>query len=181
MMWVLGLLMGTAYADFPSPPGSQSSEVGMMEGPPLGIGAGVVLGVPVGASVSWRPGDAFALQGTIGWHGQEQRVSTSVDLLINILDMESQDIEDGRFVAYAGPGAVVRWGWIRSVQLSNRQVEKPMMGLRVPAGVVYLPEERPVDVFLELVPTVYFIPESELDVTAVVGARVYFGGPKTHL
>ena len=40
----------------------------------------------------------------------------------------------------------------RSVQLSNRQVEKPMMGLRVPAGVVYLPEERPVDVFLELVP-----------------------------
>ena len=153
----------------------------MMEGPPLGVGAGLALGIPTGLSLSWRPGDSFTVQGELGWHGQEQRVSTSLDLVISILDLETEDLDEGRFVAYAGPGVVVRWGWVRNVQISNRQIEKPMMGVRVPAGVVYLPENRRADVFLEFAPTIYFIPDSELDVTAVLGGRVYFGGPNTHL
>jgi len=152
-----------------------------LSGSPLGIGAGVALGVPSGLSVSWRPGDAFSVQGALGWHGQEQRLSTSFDLLVNIVDLESRDLEDARFVAYAGPGFVVRWGYVRNVQLSNWDVGKPMMGFRIPAGVVFLPEEWRVDAYLELAPTFYVIPATEVDLTAVLGARIYFGGPNTHL
>ena len=178
LLWLSG---GLALADYQGVHGSLDDEVGTLEGPPLGIGVGPVIGVPLGVSGVWRPGDAFAVQGSLGWHGQEERVSTSVDLVLQLLDLESEDLDAGRFVTYAGPGVVVRWGSVRNVQVSDWLVDRPMMGLRVPAGMVYLPEERRVDVFLELAPTFYMIPQTEVDLTAVLGARVYIGGSKTHL
>ena len=84
-------------------------------------------------------------------------------------------------MAYTGIGTVVRWGWVRNVQLSDWGVDKPMMGFRVPSGVVFLPEDRRLDVFLEFAPTVYVVPESAFDLAAALGARLYFGGPDTHL
>ena len=175
------LLTCQAWADYPQVDTSLGKDSSTLEGPPLGFGVGAVLGVPTGLTSSWRPGDFFALQASLAWHGQEERVSTSVDLLINIMDLESKDLEDGRFVAYVGTGLVVRWGWIRSVKLTAWQIERPMMGIRIPAGVVYLPEDRRLDVFLEFAPTFYVVPESEMDLSASLGARLYFGGPRTHL
>jgi len=152
-----------------------------LKGPPLGIGAGVVLGVPTGLSASWRPGDFFSVQATLAWHGQEERASTGLDLLINVYEIDSSDVEEGRFLAYAGPGVVVRWGWARNVQLTDWSVDKPMMGLRLASGVVFLPENHRIDVFLEFAPTFYIIPEAERDLAAMLGARIYFSGPDSHL
>jgi len=175
------LLSNLAWADYPQVDTSLGNDAQGLEGAPLGVGAGFVLGVPTGLSASWRPGDAFAVQASLAWHGQEKRVSTSMDLIINFYEIESDDVEEGRFVAYAGPGFVVRWGWVRNVQLSDWGVDKPMLGFRIPAGVVYLPEDKRVDVFLEVAPTLYVVPSNDLDLAAVLGARVYFGGLDIHL
>ena len=176
-----GLLSMAAWADYPQVDTSLGRSESGLRGPPLGIGVGATLGVPSGLSVSWRPSDAFVLQAGIDWHGQEQRMATHADLLINIVELEAEDVDVGRFVAYAGPGFVVRWGWVRDVRLDDWNVGKPMMGIRVPAGVVYLPDERRMDVFLELAPSFYMIPSSAFDLSAYLGARVYFGGSRTHL
>lgn len=181
---IVGLLYAfsmMAQADYPQVDTSLGHSESGLQGSPLGFGAGVTLGVPSGLSFSWRPSDAFVVQAGVDWFSQEQRMATHADLLINIVELESEDVDSGRFVAYAGTGFVVRWGWVRDVQLTDWNVGKPMMGIRVPAGVVFLPDERRLDVFLELAPSFYVIPSSNFDLSGYLGARIYFGGPETHL
>ncbi len=180
-VFVWAIFSSVAWAGYPQVDTSLGKDRSTLQGPPLGYGVGVTLGVPTGLTANWRPSDIFALQGGLSWHGQEDRVSTYADLLINLSELESSDIEDGRFVAYAGLGSVVRWGQIGNIQLSDRNVGKAMMGIRIPTGVVYLPEDRRLDVFLEVVPTFYVLPQSQADLSATVGARIYFGGEQSHL
>ena len=181
ILFTTAVLIGAAWAEYPQVDTSLGKDDSALQGPPLGYGLGVTLGVPTGLSATWRPSDIFALQAGLAWHGQEERISSSADLLINISELESDDIEDGLFMVYAGIGTVVRWGQIGNIKISDWNVGKAMMGIRIPTGVVYLPEERRVDVFLEVVPTFYVIPTSEVDLSAAIGARIYFGGEDSHL
>ena len=48
------------------------------------------------------------------------------------------------------------------------------MGVRVPVGVLYNFKDPRVDLFLELVPVVQLIPDTDFDFDAAIGARYYF-------
>ena len=48
------------------------------------------------------------------------------------------------------------------------------LGVRVPLGLAYLFQTAPVDIFLEIVPILDFIPETDFRINAALGARYYF-------
>ncbi|MFO7949409.1 MAG: hypothetical protein R6U36_03470, partial [Candidatus Fermentibacteraceae bacterium] len=47
------------------------------------------------------------------------------------------------------------------------------LGVRIPLGAAYLFEEAPVEIFLEVVPVVDLVPDTDLDMDAALGARIY--------
>ena len=48
------------------------------------------------------------------------------------------------------------------------------LGVRFPVGIAYLFDGAPVDIFLEVVPTLNLIPETDVDLDAALGARYWF-------
>ena len=48
------------------------------------------------------------------------------------------------------------------------------LGVRFPVGIAYLFDGAPVDVFLEVVPTLNLIPDTDVDLDAAIGARYWF-------
>jgi hypothetical protein len=47
------------------------------------------------------------------------------------------------------------------------------LGARVPLGAGYIFEEAPVELFLEVVPVLELAPDTDLDMDAALGARIY--------
>jgi len=48
------------------------------------------------------------------------------------------------------------------------------LGIRFPVGVAYLFDDAPVDLFLEVAPTLDLVPGTYLDFDAGLGVRYYF-------
>ena len=49
-------------------------------------------------------------------------------------------------------------------------------GLRIPVGLAYEFEGAPFDVFVEIVPTMDFAPDTDFDLEGAIGGRFWFGG-----
>ncbi len=49
------------------------------------------------------------------------------------------------------------------------------VGIRVPVGLNYLFENAPLDLFLEVVPRLELVPDTEVNLNAAVGIRYFFG------
>lgn len=47
-------------------------------------------------------------------------------------------------------------------------------GVRIPVGLTFEPPELPIDIFIEVVPTLDVIPDMDFDFGAAIGARYYF-------
>jgi hypothetical protein len=51
---------------------------------------------------------------------------------------------------------------------------KDRLGVRFPLGIIYMFDDAPVDIFLEIVPIFDFVPKTEISFYAGIGARYYF-------
>ncbi len=142
-----------------------------------GFGLGLMVGEPTGISWKyWIAGDR-ALDGGLAWglsHGGYLHLHA--DYLFHKMDLIQ--VSEGKLPVYFGPGIRIRsWGddgyWRNGkyYEDGNNRVD---LGVRFPVGIAYLFDGAPVDVFLEVVPTLNLIPDTDVDLDAAIGARYWF-------
>jgi hypothetical protein len=84
----------------------------------------------------------------------------------------------GRLPLYYGPGLRMRsWNsgryWVNG-RWRDVGTNHTRLGVRFPVGLAYLFDGAPVDVFLEVVPTMDLIPGTSFDMGAGLGLRYWF-------
>ncbi len=142
-----------------------------------GFGAGIILGEPTGISVKgWISGDR-AIDGALAWSLRSgSYFSLHADYLFHNMDLIS--ISKGRLPLYYGPGARLRsWTGNRywdHGRWHDYDGSRASFGIRFPVGLDYLPDKAPVDVFLEVAPSLDLLPSTSFDVGAAIGARYWF-------
>lgn len=127
------------------------------------FGVGVMLGEPTGASLKYWLSDRLALDGGVGvsFRG-EDNLHLHSDVLYHFPDVI--DIGRGSLPIYVGGG----------VRYKFRDNRDDLFGFRVPAGIAYMFEDIPVDVFFEVAPVLDVHPETKWRFTAGIGARYWF-------
>jgi hypothetical protein len=136
-----------------------------------GFGAGIMVGDPTGlAFKAWMGGDR-AIAGGLAWSFvDEGYFHAHADLLFHKMDLIT--VGRGQLPLYFGPGLRLRtWG---DGNDRNDNDGRTDIGVRFPVGLAYLFDGAPVDVFLEVVPTLDLIPRTDFDLDAAIGARYWF-------
>ena len=125
-----------------------------------GIGAGVIFGEPTGLSFkSWLT-SKNAVDAAVTWSAIDDYLYVHADFLIHNFDII--DVSDGQLPLYFGIGGKVGFGNDLS------------MGVRVPIGLDYMFSGAPVDIFVEVVPGLKFLPAIDFDVDGGIGIRYWF-------
>lgn len=127
-----------------------------------GFGLGIILGEPTGISAKYWTSSSTALDFGLGYSFvKNSRVHLHADYLfhVNNLFQTSENIS-----LYYGPGAR-----LRLVDVGDSR-----LGFRFDVGLVWIPRNAPIDVFLEIAPLLDIIPETDFTVNGGVGVRFFF-------
>jgi hypothetical protein len=136
---------------------------------PYAVGAGVMIGNPTGLSVAWRQDEKVVIAGGLTWSVSTSSIGLHADYQRTLFSIDDPNAPNLKFPVYVGAGARFR---TREKNRTNRA----NWALRVPLGIAVVPNNVPVDGFLEIAPTVEFWPDTgQLGVDAFIGARVFFG------
>jgi hypothetical protein len=133
---------------------------------PDGFGVGVLLGIPTGFSVAWRPGGPVWFDAAVGYSFENRSFATHTDVLVTLLDKPP---EDGtiHLPVWIGVGPRFRIGD------GTRTYNAGLVGLRVPVGFGVWGEGRPVEGWFEVAPGVAVVPEVRVVCDVAVGGRFY--------
>lgn len=127
------------------------------------FGAGIMLGEPIGASFKYWLSDKGAVDGGIGWSlSDHDNFHIHADYLYHLFDLVK--VDHGSLPVYFGGGLRVKF----------RDHEDDLVGFRAVAGLDYLFENQPIDIFLEAGPVFDVAPDFEVRFTAAIGARYWF-------
>lgn len=127
------------------------------------FGAGIVVGQPIGANAKYWLNNTMALDGTFGWSlRDDDDVYLNADILWHNFDLIPTS--SGRTAVYAGVGPSIEF----------RDEEDNRFGVRVPVGISYMLENKPVDVFVEVAPIVDVSPDVRGDFSVGIGVRYWF-------
>ncbi len=138
------------------------------------FGLGVILGEPTGISAKLWASSATAFDFGLGWsvggdrisdynggYNGGSRVHFHMDYLWHWFDaIHSSE----RFPLYTGVGGRINTGAGYNNSAAVRGV----------FGIVWLPHRTPIDVFLELVPSLQVVPSTGFGIDAGLGARFFF-------
>ncbi|MCC6540826.1 MAG: hypothetical protein IT225_01260 [Flavobacteriales bacterium] len=142
-----------------------------------GFGLGVMIGDPTGLSGKvWTGGDQAIDFGLAWGPWRSGYLHAHADLLFHNMDLIPVSV--GRLPLYYGPGIRMRaWNngryWHRGRYYDNHSTYVTV-GVRFPVGLAYLVENAPVDIFVEVAPTLDLIPGTYLNFDAGLGVRYYF-------
>jgi len=126
------------------------------------LGLGLMIGEPTGISLKYWSSETRAIGGGVAWSlGQYDAIHLHGDYLWHSYSV-FDDVDKGQLPVYYGVGG-------RIVFAENDAV----LGIRVPVGLNYRFEENPLDLFLELVPTVNLAPDTDFDMNGALGIRIY--------
>lgn len=127
------------------------------------FGAGLMLGEPLGASLKYWISDRGAIDGGVGWSFEDHNdFHIHADYLYHLYDLIP--VSEGRLPVYFGGGLRVKF----------RDHQDDLVGIRAVAGLDYLFQNQPVDIFLEAGPVFDVAPDFDVRFTAAVGARYWF-------
>lgn len=134
-----------------------------------GLGVGIVLGDPSGFSAKYWTSENNALDLGVGYSfmGVGSGVSIHIDYLYHLNDIIKSE---NRLPVYYGFGLRFRFP-------SN---EPNGFGVRGVAGVLWYPENLPLDLFAELAPSFRLLPNAALDLSFGIGARYYINFNSTN-
>lgn len=126
------------------------------------FGLGIILGEPTGISFKSWHNKNIAYDGAIAWSlgGKDDALHIHLDYLIH--NFRKFKVEEGKLAFYYGIGGRIKLE------------DKSRLGVRVPLGFSYVPEEIPIDVFFEIVPVFDLVPETDLGLNGAIGCRYYF-------
>jgi hypothetical protein len=127
-----------------------------------GFGLGIIVGEPTGISAKYWLSSQNALDFGLGYSFvQKGRLHFHMDYLFhhqNIFRAEEN------FALYYGPG----------FRLRTVEGDDARLGARFGVGLVWLPRNAPVDVFVEIAPILDIIPATRFQVNAGLGFRFFF-------
>ena len=128
------------------------------------LGLGVIIGEPTGPCFKYWLGSKSAIDGAVAWsfdrHGS---LHIHADYLLHYFSFI--DVDKGRFPFYYGLGGRIKFG---------HNDDDDRLGVRIPIGLEYLFEGAPPGIFIELVPILDLVPETEIEYNAAIGVRYYF-------
>jgi len=126
-----------------------------------GFGLGIILGEPTGISFKHWTGHKTALVGAVAWaFGHENAFHLHLDYTLHNFRLIKAERHSIPF--YYGIG------------FRFKDEHKDRLGVRFPLGIIYMFDDAPIDIFLEIVPIFDLIPKTALSFNAGIGARYYF-------
>ena len=126
-----------------------------------GTGLGIIIGEPTGFSFKHWTSSTTAFDAAMAWSFiNEGAFHIHVDYLLHSFRLI--DVPEGKLPFYYGIGGRLKTS------------DKTRLGVRVPLGLAYLFQTAPIDIFLEVVPILDFIPKTDFRINAALGARYYF-------
>ena len=136
--------------------------------PPLGIGVGVVLGVPTGISLGYRAASKRSFSSAIAWSAPKNSLHVHIDYLFEVTQIVDPNAPMYQFPLYAGIGTRIQ------INQNATRYNSSLFGIRAPIGLVFLPQVIPFEVFAEIVPVMSLYPETQVTFDGAIGARYYF-------
>lgn len=135
------------------------------------VGLGLMVGEPTGISFKAWTSQTTAFDAGLAWSfGRYDAINIHGDYLWHHFGIFGDDVEKGQLPVYYGIGGRI----IFADDYPNPGDDNVVLGARVPVGINYLFESSSVGLFLEVVPIVNIIPETDFDINAALGARFYF-------
>lgn len=137
-----------------------------------GFGLGIIAGEPTGISLKGWQGRTTAIDGALAWSfAGKDFFQIHGDYLAHNFALIK--VEKGKLPFYYGIGGRIKF-FNNDDGGKARDNDKTRIGVRVPLGLAYLFERTTLDIFLEVVPILDLIPETELDLNAAIGIRYFF-------
>jgi len=136
-----------------------------------GFGLGIVAGEPTGISLKNWQGRTVALDAAVAWSfAGDGFIQLHGDYLSHNFSLLK--VEKGQLPFYYGIG-----GRLKLINIDDKRDErddKTRLGVRIPLGFAYLFEKVTLDLFVEVVPVLDLVPETEFDLNAAIGLRYFF-------
>jgi len=135
-----------------------------------GIGLGIIVGEPTGISLKSWQGRSTALDAALAWSFVgDDFIQIHGDYLSHNFTLF--EIEEGQLPFYYGIG-----GRLRFIEANGKRQNdnRTRLGVRIPLGLAYLFEKITLDIFVEVVPVLNLVPETEFDLNAALGLRYFF-------
>ena len=139
-----------------------------------GFGLGVIIGEPTGISAKLWTSPVNALDFGLGWsiggdrigkHEEDYDGGSRVHFHMDYLWHSFEAIRSSeRFPLYYGIGGRINSGGGYDATVAIRGV----------IGIVWLPHNTPIDIFLELVPALQIVPSTGFGIDAGIGVRYFF-------
>ncbi len=132
-----------------------------------GTGFGVIVGEPTGITAKHWLDDTTAIDLAFGASFEGR---TSIHLHGDYLwhNFSIFPVDQGQLPIYYGVGARYKDNRARSGRTRDH------FGIRVPFGIAYHLENRPLEIFGEIVPIFDLTPKTGVSLNAAVGFRIYF-------
>ncbi|MFA4839932.1 MAG: hypothetical protein WC703_10710 [Candidatus Neomarinimicrobiota bacterium] len=125
------------------------------------FGLGVILGEPTGISGKMWMGQKTALDAALAWSsGNNDAVHVHVDYLWHNFSLIKAP--SGKLPFYYGIGGKITLA------------DETRVGVRVPLGIDWILAGPPIDVFLEIVPALDIVPDTDFGIDAGLGVRYNF-------
>lgn len=127
-----------------------------------GFGLGIILGEPTGISAKYWTTGTTAFDFGLGYSFEKNsRMHLHTDYLFHAKNIFNSP---ENIALYYGPGAR-----LRLVDHGDSR-----LGFRFDVGLVWIPRNAPIDVFIEIAPLLDIIPETDFSINGGLGVRYFF-------
>lgn len=127
-----------------------------------GFGLGILVGEPTAVSAKYWTSGSTAFDFGIGYSFEKSSyLNIHADYLFHVKNI----FETAENISlYYGPGARLRF-------VENATTR---LGFRFDIGLVWIPRNAPIDVFIEVAPLLDIIPETDFSFNGGIGVRYFF-------
>ena len=127
------------------------------------LGVGVILGEPTGLTAKQWLSSEHAVDAAVAWtFSNDTRIQIHGDYLYHRVHFFNADEYEGRIPFYFGMGGRAIFG----------ENDTPV-GARFPLGIGKTLDDAPIELFLEIVPILDVVPDTEFDLNGALGVRYY--------
>jgi len=132
-----------------------------------GVGIGIILGEPTGLSMKFWTTSNTAFDIAAAWSFiNGSAVHIHADYLYHNFNLVKLDYDKLPF--YIGVGGRIK------LAEHNDDNQDFRLGIRIPVGLEYIPENIPFDFFMEIAPILDLVPETDFTFNGGIGFRYYF-------
>ena len=139
---------------------------------PWGFGAGLIVGDPTGFTGKYFFGKLKAVDFALGWN-LDSHIHLHCDYVYHFPSIFArQSPVSKRLSAYIPIGGRLYYRERSGGRDSDDN--EISLGIRIGGGILYNISAIPLEIFLEIIPTMDFIPATDLNLDIALGARYYF-------